>query len=114
MPKRTHRKSYRTGDKPRAVSEVLEQTLGAYRLKAKLKEYSAFPNWREIVGEEIAAVAEPEKILRGKVLVVRVKDAAWAQELSMRKSEIIQRWDDFGSGALIEDIRFVTGGVESP
>ncbi len=101
---------YRPKNKaPKSVASVLERTLGAYRLDKKLEQYAAFPDWPEIVGQEIAAVAIPEKIIRGKTLVVRVQDAVWAQELSMMKKDILERIFEYGSGALIEDIRFATG-----
>ncbi len=99
--------------KPKTASEILSATLGAYHLKDKLSEYEAFPHWREIVGDAIAEVAKPEKIIRGKVLVVRVLDAAWAQELSMKKVEIIDRMYRSNRGAMIEDIQFVTGNPRS-
>lgn len=98
---------------PLSVSSVLERTLGAYRLDKKLEQYAAFPAWPEIVGEEIAAIALPEKIVRGNTLVVRVEDAVWAQELSMIKKDILQRIFEHGSGALIEDIRFATGNPKT-
>ncbi len=105
---------YRVKNKaPLPVSSVLERTLGAYRLDKKLEQYAAFPAWPEIVGEQIAAVAIPEKIVRGKTLLVRVEDAVWAQELSMMKKEILERIFQHGSGALIEDIRFATGSPKT-
>lgn len=72
-----------------------------------MSEYSAFPEWPEIVGAEIAAVAVPEKIVKRKLLVVRVIDAAWTQELSFRKRELLELLSGFGTP--IEDVRFVTG-----
>lgn len=98
---------------PENVANILGFTLGSFALKKKAKEYSAFPFWPEIVGEEVAAVAIPEKILRGKVLVVRVLDAVWAQELSLRKNEILDGLHKFGKGAVIEDIKFSIGSPKS-
>lgn len=92
-----------------SASNVLESTLDRLRISKKVQEYSAFPHWQEIVGEEIAQVAKPEKILRGKVLLVRVSDAAWAQELSMQKPQIIEKIFHSGLGAAIDDIQFITG-----
>ena len=94
---------------PTSVSSVLASTLGAYRLDKKLEQYAAFPEWPRIVGEEIAAVTVPEKIIRGNTLVVRVLDAVWAQELSMMKNDILDRIFQLGVGATIDDIRFATG-----
>ena len=98
---------------PQSVANILGFTLGSFALKKKAKEYSAFPFWEEIVGASIAEVAIPEKIIRGKVLVVRVVDAVWAQELSLRKNEILDGLHKFGQGAVIEDLKFSIGSPKS-
>lgn len=98
---------------PSEVSKILEGTLGAYRIKDKVEQYSGFARWPEIVGADISRVAVPEKILRGRILVVRVLDAAWVQELTMMKSELIERLFQANFGAAIEDIKFLTGSPKT-
>ncbi len=98
---------------PKSVPELLGSALNSFALKKKAREYAAFPYWSEIVGEEIAKVAIPEKIIRGRVLHVRVVDAVWAQELSLRKNEIIDGLHRFGKGAVVEDIKFSIGNPKS-
>ena len=98
---------------PEKIKGILSHTLGSYVLREKAKEYSAFPFWEEIVGKDIAAVAIPEKINRGKVLVIRVLDAVWAQELSLRKTEILDGFHRFGKGAIVEDVKFIIGNPQS-
>jgi predicted nucleic acid-binding Zn ribbon protein len=99
--------------KPKTAGEILSATLGAYHIKDKINEYQAFPHWREIVGDEIADISKPEKIIRGRILVVRVLDAAWAQELAMKKMQLIDQIYLSGKGSMIEDIQFVTGSPRS-
>jgi predicted nucleic acid-binding Zn ribbon protein len=98
--------------KPATASNVLSSTLKALRLDKKAEEYSAFPYWKEIVGEEMAAVAIPEKIIRGKILVIRVADAVYAHELSMQKNQLLDKLHCLKKGALFEDIRFVSGSPQ--
>ena len=98
---------------PKSVGDVLAGTLQSYTLKLKAKEYAAFPHWQEIVGEQIASVAIPEKIVGGRVLKVRVIDAVWAQELSLMKTELLERIHRFGKGAMVDDIRFTIGNPKS-
>ena len=98
---------------PENISKILGSALGSFTLRKKTKEYSAFPYWEEIVGKAVAEVAVPEKIIRGKVLVVRVLDAVWAQELSLKKNEILDGIHRFGKGAVIEDIKFNIGSPKS-
>lgn len=88
-------------------SGLLESSLGRKGLKGKLKQYISLADWQSVVGEEIASVSKPEKIIRDKILVIKVKDLSWIQELSFKKTDILNRVNDLEEGALIEDVRFV-------
>ena len=103
----------RKGRAPKSIGSLLDGALKSHVLKKKVVEYAAFPHWPEIVGEEIARIAKPEKILSGRVLKVRVIDAVWAQELSLKKPELLERIQNFGKGAIIDDIRFTIGNPKS-
>jgi predicted nucleic acid-binding Zn ribbon protein len=46
--------------------------------------------WAEVVGESIAAAAEPVSERDG-VLVVRCESAVWAQQLDLIQSEVLTR-----------------------
>ena len=91
---------------PKAAADVLQNLLKRQHLEKKLAEYEAFPHWEEIVGAELSKVCVPERIIRGKILVAKVIDSVWAQELSMRKTQFIDKIFELGIGAYIEDIRF--------
>lgn len=93
--------------KPSTLSDILEHAFRSPVVQAKVKEYSAFPFWEEIVGPEISAIAVPEKIARGRVLYVRVVDSTWAQELALLKPQILEQIRRFGKGAMIDDIRCI-------
>lgn len=95
--------------RPVSALQVLEKTFAAKHLTKKIEAYAAFPHWEEIVGQEIASVSSPEKLINGKVLVIRVLDPAWLQELSISKNELLEKISAFGQGAHIEDIRFLSG-----
>ena len=94
---------------PKSIADILSIAVKRPDLKQQFDRYAAFPHWAEIVGPEIAKVAIPEKIIRKRVLVVRVLDSAWAQELSLQKEQLISKVCAFEVGAQIEEIRFLTG-----
>lgn len=96
--------------KPKHIADVLDRAILFSGIKAKFDQYSLVPNWAEIVGSDLASVSLPEKIVRGKTLVVRVLDSSWAQEMEFRKVAIIERIFQLKRGALIEDLKFVIGG----
>lgn len=95
--------------KPQSAGEILEKTLKNSRLLDKLKRYSFFTAWKEIVGEEFAQVSIPEKIVRDTLLVVRVIDSAWAHKLSLQKVSLLQRLREFDPTITVHEIRFVCG-----
>ncbi len=99
--------------KPEGIASILQHTFYNPAIKQKIKEYEAFPFWEKIVGEKIAKVAKPEKIIRGKILQIRVLDSVWAQEISLMKSKIIDDFFEYGKGARIEDIKFVIGNPKN-
>jgi predicted nucleic acid-binding Zn ribbon protein len=68
----------------------MPQTLKEYGLEEKAYKYSVITGWSDVVGEKVAAVTLPEKLDRG-VLTVRVTNAVWKYELTMRKAEILRK-----------------------
>ena len=49
--------------------------------------------WAEVVGEAIAAVAEPVAEREG-VLTIHCQSATWAQELSLMEGELLRRLNE--------------------
>lgn len=84
-----------------AIQELVEK-LGL----RKIREYDAVTRWPDIVGEQIARVTEAVRIDRG-VLVVRVKNGPWRNELTMRKREILEKTNSHLKDVQIRDIRFI-------
>ena len=67
--------------------------------------------WDRAVGSRIALRAQPLRLERG-VLLVRVTNAAWANELSLLADEI--RRQLAGCGVEVAGLRFVVGRVDPP
>ena len=72
----------------------------------KIREYDAVVKWNEVVGEQIARVTEAVKIERG-VLVVRVQNGPWRNELNLRKNDVIEKINTSLGEKLVKEIRFV-------
>jgi predicted nucleic acid-binding Zn ribbon protein len=70
-----------------------------------LKEYQAFKEWNAVVGEGVARVSVPVKVVKG-VLYVSVKSSTWRQELSMQKPQILKKFEDRFGPNIIRDIHF--------
>jgi len=102
MGKRIHR-----------LDKVLRKTLGKMDLTVKLEGYRVWPLWNDIVGEQIAKRAQPER-LRNRILFVRVSNSVWMQELQTMKPMLLERIHKAVKKAAIDDIRFKLGEVPSP
>ena len=59
-------------------------------LDVRLQELKILDIWRESVGEAISKYSFPVELKRNK-LFVRVENAVWRYELSLKKEEIIDK-----------------------
>ena len=75
---------------PKRMNSFLQGLLASYGLDRQIARYQFVTRWAEIMGDEIAQRTRPECI-RGNCLIVRVSDSVWAQEISFRRIEILNR-----------------------
>jgi predicted nucleic acid-binding Zn ribbon protein len=87
------------------VGKVLEVLLEELGLGKKLRQYGAVRIWQDVVGEQIARVAIPTKIING-ILIVKVEKSTWRNELSLLKREIIAKINTALKEEIVKDIKF--------
>lgn len=87
------------------LKEALEDYFKRKRWDKRLKGYQAINYWEEVVGEEIAQHSQPIKI-QDQTLFLRVKSNVWANELNLRKGELIQKINLKTGEEIISDILF--------
>ena len=68
----------------------LDNFMNYIGLDSKMQEMQILKIWSKCVGEAIAKYSAPHEIRKNK-LFVRVENAAWRYELSMKKEEIIEK-----------------------
>ena len=95
----------RGSSRTKSVGDAIEELIAQLGIKKKLHEQDAFLVWDQAVGERIAKIAIPTRMLRG-TLIVSVKSGAWRNELSMRKQEIIRRINELVGDEILKDIKF--------
>jgi predicted nucleic acid-binding Zn ribbon protein len=95
----------RGSSRTKSVGDAIEELIAQLGIKKKLHEQDAFVVWDQAVGERIAKIAIPTRMLRG-TLIVSVKSGAWRNELSMRKQEIIRRINELAGDEILKDIKF--------
>lgn len=75
---------------PHPIKDILGQLQPNRKWDEKLKQYALFFEWPKIVGDKIAAHAEPV-LWQGSVLKIEVDHPTWMQEIKMMEEEILQK-----------------------
>lgn len=88
------------------LHDALGDLVRSLGIDRKLREYEAVTRWEEIVGDAIARVSKAAGIEKG-VLIVRVNNGPWRNELSLMKESIIRKINAALGEAIVRDIRFL-------
>jgi hypothetical protein len=92
------------------MSQVLEEILRSYGLQERIYEYRVFREWPDAVGEQVARHAWPAR-LQGKTLHIVVDSSPWMQELSLLKTDILDRLNARMGRKLLTNLRFRVGDL---
>lgn len=87
------------------ISSILDSYVANTDFGKKLKKFSIFNHWEEIVGKEIGRKTKPEKIFKG-ILYISVSSPGWASELRMISEQVIEKINTFAGGDVISKLRF--------
>jgi len=99
--------------KPKTLASAaagVQAVLKAGDLWQALRPHMAKLKWAEVVGPQVAAVTQVERV-QGTALVVRVKNSVWANELSLLKGDMLRRLNLALGGPVLSDIRFKASGL---
>ena len=92
----------RPDDGPQPLRGLLSGAAGRFGLDDALTTGTLWKRWRDIVGPDVAAHAEPTS-LRGGVLRIRADSPVWAHEIGYLVEEIRSRANDaLGAAAVME------------
>jgi predicted nucleic acid-binding Zn ribbon protein len=107
LPRRPRRKALKSMDK--SVLATLKK-LGLSEVAKRVRISAA---WAQAVGADIAARTEPQSLHRG-LLIVRSTSAAWQNELTFLKAEILLKLNAaLGKERAVRDLRVVGGSLRS-
>jgi predicted nucleic acid-binding Zn ribbon protein len=91
--------------RPEKLGSVVATVLAERGYLSVCREYDVMRSWRGIVGDRVAAATECTNVENG-TLYVRVTSAAWRQEISYLKQEILASIRQKTSCTTIRDIVF--------
>ncbi len=75
-----------------------------------LRPHLAKARWAEVVGPQVSGVTQVSAVRDG-VLIVRVKNSVWANELTLLKDDMLRRLNAALGGRVLTDIHFQAGGL---
>lgn len=87
------------------LGDALQTLVKSLGIEKQVEQYKIFDVWNEAVGEQVAKVAQPERIHNG-VLIVSVNNAPWRSELTFKKKEILEKIHAITHSNSISDIKF--------
>ena len=93
---------------PAPIRSVLGDVGKRLGVESALQTGTLWRKWREIVGAEIAAHAEPTSLKEG-VLRVRADSAAWATEIGYLGPEIARKANAMAGSTLVKEVRVWNG-----
>ena len=91
---------------PEAVGNLIAGFLARTGYAKRLQKQAAVMVWAEIAGPKIAEETQALKI-DGDSLVVKVARAAWRQQLTFLKAELLANLNSRLGEGIIKDIRFI-------
>ena len=89
------------------VGNILWKLLRKKGYETVIKEEQIKERWKEIVGDAIGGKTEVSEV-KNKCVFVKVKTAAWKNELTFLKPEILKKINDFTGIPVVKDIIFIS------
>lgn len=93
-----------------AIGGLIDTFFQANNMDKRRTNFTAFNNWEEIVGRDIAKNTEPLKFYQN-TLVIKVKNSVWMQELQYMKPQLLEKIRLSFPETTIRDLMFKVGKV---
>ena len=81
---------FESGRDPILAGASIDNLIRDFNWESQLGEADLFASWAKVVGETNAASSTPE-VLTNRVLQIRCKSTAWAAQLRLMESQILER-----------------------
>jgi predicted nucleic acid-binding Zn ribbon protein len=108
---KTNSQPFDKGRDPVLAASSIDGILKDYRWEAQLAEADLFNKWGELVGEVNGLNSQPETLVDG-VLTIRCKSTAWATQLRLMQSQILEKINADYADLGIASLKFM--GPDAP
>ena len=109
--KKARSKPFDSGRDPIMASSTIDSLMEDFRWQSQMEEAELFVRWPEIVGELNAKNTQPENLANGK-LTIRCKSTAWATQLRLMQTQILEKISSSFPELEIKSISFI--GPDAP
>lgn len=109
--KKNRSRPFEAGRDPISAGNSIDSLMQDFRWQSQLEEAELFVRWSEIVGDLNAQNTQPESLANGK-LMVRCKSTAWATQLRLMQTQILDKINANFPELEIKNISFL--GPEAP
>jgi len=92
------------------ISRVIDNWFEGKNYTKRRTNFSAFNNWSEIVGDNIAKHTKPVKFYND-TLVIHVRNSVWTQELQFLKPSLLEKIKNSFPDTQIKDLMFKIGKI---
>ncbi len=91
-----------------SLQGLLETALSGLDLGAKVQEQRAVRAWPQVAGQVVGAHTRPEVLREGR-LIVATDSPAWAQELHLRRPELLAKLEAVLGPGVVTELHFRSG-----
>jgi len=112
-PKRRIRRRRRRRTQPTALADSLAKAFERIGLTDQARRLRILAIWPSAVGEAVAERTEVQSFSRG-VLTVRSQSAAWRNELTFLKRDLLAQLNAALGSHMVHELRIVSGRVQKP
>ena len=109
--KRSNSQPFEKGREPVTAAAGLDSMLQQFSWDTQLNEAELFVHWAKVVGDLNAENSTPETLDKGSLLV-RCKSTAWATQLRLMQTQILEKINAHFPTLKVESIKFV--GPDGP
>lgn len=92
--------------RPKKLGDVMNDVLSRAGIADRIAQAKVIPEWRALVGSQIANVTEPLSVTPQGTLFVAVKTNGWMTELSLMEPELLRRLNERTGRLQIRKIRW--------
>ena len=93
------------------VAEAMTSAMRELPSSGKIAESLAFAYWERVVGPQMSAATEPERISDG-IMIVRTKSSVWSHEMNVMKAHLITELNKAIGRPVIKEIIFRAHGIK--